>query len=225
MTQQINLFEARLWPSRELIKACHLGIAAAALLAVMVLAVVYVRIDAEHQAAELAALQVRLQTEREHLAALGKEIAERRVSPALSAELAKTRALLETRQEVLKVLDSGKVGNAGGFSEIMLGFARQAQSDLWLTGFVVGAGGEDIEIRGRLLDPSRLPAYVQRLSGEPVFHGRRFATLDMRSVEPDPAAVRPAAALPGAAVVATSPRHIEFILRSPSAAPAGGAKP
>lgn len=220
MTQQINLYDARLRPSRELATARNLAICTAALLALMVMLSVYVRHEASSKSAIQAGLQAEVRGEQERLLALSKANAERRVSPDLASELANPRALLASRQAVMDVLDSGKPGNLSGFSEIMFGFARQAQSDVWLTGFSISSGGEEIEIRGRMLDPAKLPSYVQRLSGEPVFHGRRFSALDMRSVDPeaprsDPGAaggaVVPAASAPP---IAAMPRFVEFVLRS-----------
>lgn len=223
MTQQINLYETRLRPCKELATARNLGIAAAVLLVVMSALTVYVRQDAERKSSELAALQNQLRVEQDRMTALSKSVAERRVAPALVEELAKANAMLSTRKEVMGVLDSGKLGNPVGFSEFMFGFARQAQTNLWLTGFSISMGGDEIEIRGRLLDPAKLPGYVQRLSAEPVFQGRRFATLEMRSVEPElpkpePAGVVktavPAVSQPAAPAL---PRFVEFVLRSENA--------
>lgn len=232
MTQQINLYEARLRPRRELATARHLGIATALLLIVVSALAVNARIGADRRGAELAALQADIRNEQERLTVLSKAVAERRVSPALSGELARSRAQLEIRQEVLDVLAAGRIGNSEGFSGVMTGFARQAQADVWLTGFTVSNGGEEIEIRGRMLDAAKLPAYVQRLSDEPVFQGRRFAALDMRSVDPEvpklDAAVKPS--VPSATATTAAPaRYVEFALRSANAvkdaAPLAGAKP
>lgn len=234
MTQQINLYELRLRPRLELATARNLGLSALVLLVLMSALAINARLGADRQSAALAAVQAEVRTEQERMTALAKAVGERRVAPALADEINKSRLLRDTRQEVMDVLLSGRIGNAEGFSGVMLGFARQAQSGLWLTAFTVTGGGEEIEIRGRLLDPAKLPAYVQRLSSEPVFHGRRFATLDMRSVEPevlkaDAAAVpAPAAPLPQAALLPL-PRYVEFVLRSAnavnSAAKADGGKP
>jgi len=213
VTQQINLYDARLRPRHALAMAHSLGIAAAVLIALVGAFAVYARIGADRRSAELSALQAEVRAEQQRMTALAKTLAERRVTPALAGELANTRTLLETRQEVMDVLASGRIGNAEGFSGVMFGFARQAQADLWLTGFSVAGGGEEIEIRGRLLDPAKLPGYVQRLSGEPVFHGRRFATLDMRRVEPEASKADAVAAQPPVPS-ATPPRYVEFVLRS-----------
>ena len=226
MTQQINLYEARLRPRFEPATARNLAISTViALIAVTALAV-YAAVSADQQAAVLAAVQAEVRAEQERMTALAKAVAERRVSPALAGDLVQSRTLLEARQEVMDVLTSGKIGNVDGFSGILFGFARQAQADVWLTGFVIAGGGDEIEIRGRLLDAARLPAYVQRLSSEPAFQGRRFATLDMRAVEPDvvrtdatkpevekPAPGAPLAPMPNAVL----PRYVEFALRSANA--------
>jgi transposase-like protein len=219
MTQQINLYDERLRPRHEVATARNLGISAAVLFVAVSVFAVYARINADRQAAELTAVQANVRTEQELVTALAKSVAERKVAPALSAELARSRNLLQARQEVMDVLTSGRIGNAEGFSGVMFGFARQAQSDVWLTGFSATGGGEEIEIRGRLLDPARLPAYVQRLSSEPVFHGRRFATLDMRDVEPEALkagalVVAPSVAKPAELSPPQPPRYVEFALRS-----------
>lgn len=220
MSQQINLYEIRLRPRHELAMARNLGIAALALLLLMTTLVLWVRFDANRKAAVAAASQKQVAAEQERLTALSKMVAQRQVSPALASELDIAKATLAVRSDVIAVLDSGKLGNTSGFSALMSGFARHSQSDLWLTGFQVTAGGAEIEIRGRLLDPSRLPAYVQGLRSEPIFQGRRFAALEMHGVDPDEQKVEPAGtakvsvtAVPSQPVPGV-PRFIEFVLRS-----------
>lgn len=222
MTQQINLYDPRLRPSRELATARNLGVAAGVLLLALTASATWLRVGADRQQAELARVQAEVRSEQPRLAALQKQLAEQKVSAALLGEIAATRDAVATRSEVLKVLDAGQLGNATGFSAMMNGFARQTVSDLWLTGFAATRGGEEIEIRGRLLDPARLPAYVQRLSREPVFQGRRFATLQMTHGEPEAATGQPA---PGAqpAPPPALPRYVEFVLRSENIAPAAAA--
>ena len=222
MSQQINLYEARLRPRRELVTGRNLGLAGLALLVLVAGTSVWVGTEAARKAEAVAAMQKQLGEQQEQLTALSKAVAERRVSPALAAELDKTRAMLAARTEVMETLESGRQGSPGGFSAIMSGFARQVQKDLWLTSFVVARGGEDIEIRGRVLDPSGLPAYVQRLGSEPVFQGRRFFALEMIDREPPeektelPVKVSPAGTAAPAALKA--PRFVEFVLRSEHAA-------
>lgn len=221
MTQQINLYDPRLRPSRELATARNLGVAVAVLLLTMTAAATWLRVGADRQQAEFANIQTEVRNEQTRLAALEKQLAEQKVSAALLGEIAAARDAVEVRSEALKVLDAGQLGNATGFSAMMSGFARQTVGDLWLTGFTATRGGEDIEIRGRLLDPAHLPAYVQRLSREPVFQGRRFATLQMKHGEPEATAGQPAqGAQPTPPAL---PRYVEFVLRSENIVPATAA--
>lgn len=226
MSQQINLYEPRLRPRHELATARNLGVVALLLVLLMTALAWWVRADAERKS-EAAEMAGKTQGEaQENLVVLSKQLAERKVSPALTREIELAKATLAERQAIVDALDSGKLGNVSGFSAFMSGFARQAQSDLWLTGFSINQGGEEIEIRGRALDPARLTAYVQGLSGEPVFKGRRFAALEMRDVVPEalppdqPGAAKATTA--GAAPPFKLPRFSEFVLRSENASGADG---
>ncbi|MFZ4537988.1 hypothetical protein [Propionivibrio sp.] len=213
MSQQINLYEERLRPRHELAIARNLGVGALALLLLMTGLALWADHDAQRKTAAAAVSQKQLADEQEQLNALVKTASLRRVSPALMDELGNVKALLSMRNEVMAVLDSGKLGKSTGSFAIMSGFSRQSQNGLWLTGFVATMGGEEIEIRGRLLDPAKLPDYVQRLRDEPVFQGRRFAALEMRDVEPvEQKTEQSQTDKPQTA--AKMPRFVEFVLRS-----------
>lgn len=216
MSQQINLYEERLRPRHELSTGRNVSLALGVLLVLLAVAAVFSRYEAGRVTAEFAQLQTEVVAMQEKVSVLSKALAERKISPALQADIDNTRGLLASRKEVMELLDSGRLGNTTGFSAIMAGFAKQTSNDLWLTGFSVSMGGKEIEIRGRLLDSTKLPGYVQRLSNEPVFQGRRFSALDMQSV--DPVAVKPDTS--GAAAktpVPHLPPYVEFVLRSENA--------
>lgn len=237
MSQQINLYEPRLRPRHDLATGRNLGICTLLVLVLMTGLAVWAEREAAVKTQVAAGLQKQVAAEQEKLVALTKSLSMLQVSPALVAELDGAKAMLASRQEVLTVLDSGKLGNAKGFSTVMSGFARQTQADLWLTGFLVSAGGEEVEIRGRVLDPAKLPAYVQKLSSEPAFQGRRFAALEMRGVDPDEQKTDSAVAVNAnrqngkdaekqaekQAAATRLPRFVEFVLRSENAAVVEGA--
>ena len=214
MSQQVNLYEVRLRPRRELATGRTLSLLGLVLLVLVTVVSLRVGTEAARKTEAAAVMQKQLGVQQEQLTALSKAVAERRVSPVLAVELDSARAMLAARKEVMVMLESGSQGASAGFSTIMSGFARLTQTDLWLTSFVVARGGEDIEIRGRVLDPSGLPAYVQRLGGEPVFQGRRFFGLEMVGREQsEDTAELPVKSLPTGAT-ALPPRFIEFVLRS-----------
>jgi hypothetical protein len=217
VSQQINLYETRLRPRRELATGRNLGVCALVLLLAVVAASVGAQRDAVKKSEAAADLQKQLAVQQEALVALSKAVAERKVSPDLAAALEKARGDLVARSAVMEVLESDD-GASPRFSAIMAGFARQARSDLWLTGFRATRGGADVEIHGRTLDPSTLPAYVQRLRSEPVFQGRRFSGLDMLDKAPEDAAQsgdgKTAPRPMTVSGAAKTPRHVEFVLHS-----------
>lgn len=214
MSQQINLYEARLRPRHELATARNLAVATLIVLLAMAALALWIRAETERKVQVAAVLQAQVVEAQSRLTEVAKAVAQRQVTPALANEIEVARTMLGARREVLAVLDSGPLGNTAGFSDVMTGFAHLAQNDLWLTGFALSGGGEDIELRGRLLDPVKLPPYIQRLSEEPVFAGRRFAALEMRDVRPvarDPETAVQPEAQPISPVL---PAFTEFVLRS-----------
>ena len=236
MSQQINLYENRLRPVRTLFSARNLALCFLLVFGVVLAGALLSHSLARQAEQALAAQRAALKAAQDQLAALSKAQAERRIPAALQGELDQVRAVLGARRDALTVLDSGQLGSTTGFAPLFSGFARLASQDLWLTGFSVSHGGADIEIRGRMFDAARLPPYVQRLSAEPVFQGRRFAALTMLRAESEanaPIAVAPAAPAPAgsaapAAKAPAAPRYIDFVLRSERAAEGaaadGGAK-
>lgn len=228
MSQEINLYAAHLRPSRDPLTARNVALAALVALLAVAGPGAWLSIEAKAKLAAEGESRRLLAAEQEKTNALARAASERKLSPALAGEITAAKTMLASRREIMEALDSGRAGNLGGFSPYLAGFARQAQNDWWLTGFRVSVGGEEIEIRGRLLDPARLPAYVQRLAGEPVFQGRRFAALEMRNVDP-PAEKKdgaPAGA-PGPTGDAGQPKVavVDFILRSEHGAAPREAKP
>lgn len=219
MSQQINLYETRLRPRELLLNGRRL---AAVLMSVVALGsgwAVAARHQADQASAESLLVRSMLKDIQDKHDALSKQVMERKLSDVLQNELDRLRAMLSVREEVVAMLDSGRLGNTAGFSELFRGFARNAASDWWLTRFSVDLGGQEIEIVGKVLEAGKLPSYVQRLSDDPAFKGRRFAALTMSSIDPVEAKTndvteggkskeKPEYRLP---------RHIEFVLRTESA--------
>lgn len=216
MSQQINLLLPELRPRFDwLALPVVAGAGLLGLLAVVALASAAAwRLDglkARETAlrGELAALQQQVQS-------LGQRLGERKGDAMLDQQLELARIGVTQRQQVLNIVAQGDLPSSQAYSGLFQGFARQVVEGAWLTGF--GFAEKDIEIRGRLTDPALLPVYIGRLNAEPAFAGRRFATLDMKAV--DPTIERRDAAPGSAPLVANAPvrpplpRYTEFVLRT-----------
>lgn len=210
MSAQINLYHPRFLKQRELLVLRNVVLAAAALYTVLALFGAWVSRDAAVRKEAAAVTEAQLLSIKEQVAAATQAAAESKPNPQLIAELRNAEALLRRRGDIARLLESGAIGSTGGFSDYLRGFARQKPDSLWLTGFTIGAGGNDMEIRGSMLNPAALPDYIRRLGTEKVFQGRNFAALSMNRAEPAPPAQAAGATTEPAPISVVRP--IEFIL-------------
>ncbi len=146
----------------------------------------------------------------------------------LEAKIAELDAQLKSRQDVIDALKGGVVGTTRGFSEYMRMFSRQSLDGLWLTGFDIAAGGNDLTLAGRALSADLVPAYLQRLNREEPMQGRQFASMVItQAPRPAPESAKDAQAPKQAREPAARrdlPPHVEFTVSSvdPTARPAKG---
>jgi hypothetical protein len=211
MSAQINLYHPRFLKQRDLLTFGNLALATAALYAVLGLGAGWAWQSAATRKDAVAVAEAQLKSANEQVEAATKAAAVRKPSPQVLAELENAEAMLRRRGEIARLLESGAIGSTGGFAEYLRGFARQVPEGLWLTGFTIGAGGNDMEIRGSMLNPALLPEYIRRLGAEKSFQGRSFAALTMNRADP-PATPSPAKAVAVPVASTSGPLPIDFVL-------------
>lgn len=212
MSAQINLYHPRFLKQRDLLSLGNVVLAAGALYAVLALAGAWAVHNAatRQEAAAVAAAQ--LKSAKEQVESETRAAAMRKPSPQLIAELESTEGVLRRRGEIAGLLESGAIGSTGGFAEYLRSFSRQASESLWLTGFSIGSGGNDIEIRGSMLNPAALPDYIRRMGAEKAFQGRNFSSLTMSRTDAAPGG-RPGGQGDAVAPAPTpAQRPIDFVL-------------
>jgi hypothetical protein len=179
VARQINLINPALRQTRDALSALPVAAAVGVLLLLIVVVTAAVRLYAagsHRQAEELVAGRQQAQAA---LVTATRQWAGRQADAKLAGELEAVREKLKRQAAVLTALESRAAGDSRGFSDYLRGFARQVPQGLWLTGFSIGAGGKDMEIKGRMVSPRLLTEYVRRLNAEPVFRGRSFAGLQI----------------------------------------------
>lgn len=216
MSQQINLFNPALRKPRDWLMATPLLAAAAVVLVLILAGAHWAKVRGDQREREAVQQEAQLKAAQNALTALAKRASERKPDPRLAADVANAQAQLRIRQEIVTYLENGSIGTTTGFAEYLRGFARQVPKGLWLTGFTIGAGGSDMEIRGRMLNAAMLPEYIRRLNGEKAFQGRSFAALTIKRPEQEKKA-------PGKGPAAAAPDFVEFVL-TPSASASAPAK-
>jgi MSHA biogenesis protein MshI len=184
MTHHINLYDPALRRQRQWLTASNLLFALALVFVVLFAWGAWARIHAGWLSTDAAELDARTKAAREESVTLASQLASSKPDPKLELDIASARELLGVRQNILDVLGKDGKPKAAGYAEYLRGLARQTIGGLWLTGFSVSADGGRMEIRGRMLDPARLPVYIRGLSNEPAFHGNSFAALSVAVPEP-----------------------------------------
>ncbi len=130
-------------------------------------------------------------------------------SKALEAEVARLEGAVRARQALLDTLTTGQLGNSEGISRYFAALGRQATPGVWLTGFTVGEGGNELRVNGRVLQPESVPEYLRALNRETVMRGRQVTEMKL--------VAREAGAAQGAAQAtkAAPARFVEFTIVAP----------
>lgn len=206
MSAQINLYHPRFLKQNDPLSLGNVAIAALVLYLLLAAAGVWSWDEAEARKAAATTAEAQLKAAKERLEAITKAAALRKPNAQLIAELENAESVLRRRGDIARLLESGAVGSTAGFAGYLRGLARQVPEGLWLTGLKIDSGGNDMEIRGKMLNPAALPDYIRRLGTEKAFQGRSFAELTMTRPESAPLVRPPAqgsvAAVPGSAPTA-----------------------
>jgi len=227
VTQQINLYNPAFIPRRQWLNGQSLATMAGAMLVALAIAGGWSAQNARSSGDAAAAAKAELKQAQAAFDAEKRAFDARKPSSALLAEVEQAQELLAMREEVLAALGKslGSEDSPGvGFSDYLKGLARHARSGLWLTGFRVDAGGENMTLTGRAVDKALLPEYVRSLNAEPAFVGKAFAGLRIEAKDASVAPAVPSAVPPGltsGATGGTPPRYLEFRLLAEMAKEAG----
>jgi hypothetical protein len=206
MSQQINLFNP-LFLRKEKYFATRTMLQS---LGLMVLGLVAIYAYALWQSSDLKRLAAgygsQLAAQRDQFVALSGQ----GQSKLLQAEVTRLESDVRIRSGVLDLLQGGGLGDADGFSRYFAAFARHPMRGVWLTGFNIGDNGNVLSIRGRVLHPDLVPAYLKSLNEEAVMRGRLVTELKL--VARDESDARRS----GAVGANTGPqRYVEFNLSAP----------
>lgn len=207
MSQQINLYnplflrQEKYFSARTMLQS--LGLIALGMVVLYAYALVQTR-ELEQLAGDYGR---QVAAQREQFIKLGGQGR----SKLLEADVARLEADARGRRAVLEMVHGGEFGNAEGFSRYFAAFGRHAMRGVWLTGFSVGESGNELKIRGRVLYPDLVPAYLKALNDEGVMRGRLVTELKL--VARDESAARRGAAAGAAA--AGPDRYVEFDLSAP----------
>lgn len=212
MSQQINLLLPELRPRFDWLALPVVAMAAVAGLVLLLMLAEFQSLRGSQLKSEEAEINGQLLNLQQQVQAVSQSLLSRKPSETLPQEIAAVKAAVDQRREVLAFVGQAGMDPSSGFSSVLEGFARQSVDGVWLVGF--GLAPKGIEIRGRLLDSSLLPTYIDRLNSDTAFQGRRFSALEMKGVIPVIEARAGVQAVTTNVVPTPGRPYTEFVLRT-----------
>jgi len=86
----------------------------------------------------------------------------------------------QTKRRIIGKLAAMPEEANGGFSGLLAALGQAPVNGMWFTAISFDDGGENVALKGESRTPELLPEYLQQLSAQPVFSGRRFSVLRMQ---------------------------------------------
>lgn len=211
--QQINLFNPAFQPQKQILSSATIALAVGAVIAGVAILAAIGKMETAELQQQAASGAARLEQRQARLAAANREFVPRQKDATLDAQIADASTQLAAMRHISGALSRGELGDTSGFAGYFKALARQSAQGLWLTGVTVGAGGTQIGIKGRTVDPAMVPGYLNRLTHEPLMQGKSFASLQIG--EAAPLQVQDADGKPATRAAP----YIEFSLQSVAAEP------
>ena len=180
MSGQINLFNPiflktkKVFSAVAIIQACGLVL----LGAIVVLMYAHYQSKELNKNADIVNAQLRIaEAQVTKLRAMAAPVGP---NVALENALAKLDGDIKNRQKIATILQKSDFGNTKGYSAYMLAFARQVPNGVWLSGFNITDGGNEVALQGRSLKPELVPLYISQLKRENIMQGKSFSALQMQ---------------------------------------------
>jgi len=178
--QQVNLFQPIFRKERKLLSFRVLLQGSGAVFLLLTLVFVWSWRQSWQMETGLANLHKQLEDRTSKVVELGQRLAAMKTGAEPNKELIRMERELIARQQVVDALTRVRETYTRGVSGYLESFSRQAPKGVWLTGFSLQGGGEDIVIRGSSLKPALVPVFIQQLSAEPILSGTQFGLLQIQ---------------------------------------------
>ncbi len=185
INQQVNLFQPIFRKERKLLSFKVLTQACAAVLVVLLTMYGWSVQQTQQMKTDLVQLKKQQTQFSTQLAEVSVRLAGMKTDTASQLALASLEQELAARQKVVAALTRVKDSYTHGVSNYLESFSRQAPKGVWLTGFSVQAGGENLVIRGKSLRAALVPTFLQQLSSESTLSGTEFGLLQIQREKPD----------------------------------------
>jgi Tfp pilus assembly protein PilN len=179
VSQQINLYSPIFRKQEKVFSATTM--LQAFVLIVVVVAVFFYSISLQTSVLQTRAAETgrQLKGELERLKAYGAGESPAERAKAIAGRKKTLEASLASQTQALAALDSGTLGRAEGYSELLRALARISMEGVWLTRIQFAEGSGELSITGRATRADLVPVYLERLRAEQALRGQEFSRLEI----------------------------------------------
>jgi hypothetical protein len=183
--QQINLYQPifrkqRIVFSAQTMLMLSIGLLLLLLLWSLLISQRVSQLEAEHER-QLAAEERAI----EQLTELRQTLPPSEPSPALQATVDELEQRRTQLRQSLVALDRQLPAAQVHLRERVEAIGRQVPHGLWITGLELTDNGRHLALHGRALSPRLVPAYLDKLSGEPLMSGLGFRQVRVQTADDD----------------------------------------
>ncbi|MBF0175476.1 MAG: hypothetical protein HQL63_01305 [Magnetococcales bacterium] len=177
--QQINLYQSQFHIKKEFLVARGMFLVGLLFILFLVLVSGVMNWLAAREEGHLQLLVEQQNQKSELLQDLVKKFPPPKESTTLRRKADELEKEVKRMHRVADLLKQNQTGNARGFSAILEALGREKVDGLWLDGIGVFSGGEDLVLEGKTKSAELVPLYLQHLSRQKIFSGRRFSHFQM----------------------------------------------
>jgi len=168
--QQINLYQAQFKPKRVILPPRQMFL-------ILILITIILSVLSLYSAKRNTVLETAISQHQQHTI---NTIVKSVESPLLNAELEDFQQKQRDKQALLNYLTHQDFGNQKGFSETLRTFSNHKIDNVWLTGFSLRNGGQEITLQGEAIQSSQIPLYIDSLGESAHFHGKQFSVFQLQ---------------------------------------------
>lgn len=180
MQQQINLYLKidRKKVDRFNVATIMLGMAGVA--ALLVLVCVGIGVSSQSLQQQLTLRQNEMESIRKEVDASRETLRQLSDVRELDDAIMRLEHEAQTKRRIIGKLAAMPEEANAGFSGLLAALGEAPVGGMWFTAISFEDGGENVALKGESRTADLLPMYLQQLSAQPAFSGRRFSVLRMQ---------------------------------------------
>lgn len=176
--QLVNLYVPELRSKKEWLTADSIALTSLGFIFLIVFAFVFMKRDLKSYEEKIVFLEQQktgIEARVKYIKEMPRPVDSRQIDKTLTA----LKKSIHSREQIGSIIEGQNLGNESGFSDHMIGFARQSMPTLSLNRIRVSRGGSFIELKGVTTSAEDVPSFIENLQSETSFSASQFGLMSV----------------------------------------------